>query len=83
MMWETCEIPVTEGRSKRKVGRPRRPVPAGHVHELRRRGLSFREIAREIGFGYGSVRRAYLSSIELDTASLSPTGAGEQWPRTD
>jgi DNA invertase Pin-like site-specific DNA recombinase len=44
---------------KLSVGRPRRFVPPEQIRELRRKGLSFRQIARKTGFGYGSVRRAF------------------------
>lgn len=37
------------------------------VYRLRSEGLSFRQIARKTGFGYGSVRRAY----QLDLKTLS------------
>jgi len=43
------------------VGRPRRFVSPEQVRELRRAGLSFRQIAQKTGFGYGSVRRAYIA----------------------
>ncbi|SPF45691.1 hypothetical protein SBA4_3410008 [Candidatus Sulfopaludibacter sp. SbA4] len=34
-------------------------MPRERILELRHRGRSFREIARETGCGYGTVRRAY------------------------
>jgi hypothetical protein len=37
---------------KGRVGRPRRPVAAEAIREHADRGLSFRQIAREPGFGY-------------------------------
>ncbi len=46
---------------KRPVGRPRRYIAPEHVQELRSQGLSFRQIARKTGFGYGTVRRAILA----------------------
>lgn len=46
-------------RSKRPVGRPSRDASPQQIRELRSQGRSFREIARETGFGYGTVRRAY------------------------
>jgi len=46
-------------RTKRPAGRPRTNVPPLLVYQLRAEGLSFRQIARKMGFGYGSVRRAY------------------------
>lgn len=54
---------------KRASGRPRRYVSGERIHELRRQGLSFRQIARKTGFGYGTVRRAYWASVEAGTAA--------------
>ncbi len=51
----------TTGNVKRSVGRPRRAVAPELIGELRGRGMSFREIARGTGLGYGTVRRAFLS----------------------
>jgi len=45
---------------KRTLGRPGRT--ASRIKALRDSGLSFREIARVTGFGYGTVRRAYTSA---------------------
>jgi hypothetical protein len=50
---------------KRPVGRPRRNVPAETLLDLRQRGLSFRQIAEQTGFGYGTVRRAYSGVLAL------------------
>jgi hypothetical protein len=55
--------------SKASVGRPRRFIPPEQVEQLRREGLSFREIARKTGFGYGSVRRAYSLSADARVAN--------------
>ena len=44
---------------RRSNGRPACPVAAEKVRELREKGLSFRQIAKTTGFGYGTVRRAY------------------------
>jgi hypothetical protein len=46
-------------RAKRPVGRPSREASPQQIRELRSLGRSFREIARETGYGYGTVRRAY------------------------
>jgi hypothetical protein len=57
------------------VGRPRRYIAPEHVRELRRQGLSFREIARSTGFGYGTVPRAYSALVtpsEKEDAALAP-----------
>ena len=40
-------------------GRPKLPIDAATVAELREAGHSWRSIARQIGAGYGTVRRAY------------------------
>jgi hypothetical protein len=48
---------------RRPVGRPRRYVDANRVRDLRRQGFSFRKIAHIMGFGDGTVRRAYLSKL--------------------
>jgi DNA invertase Pin-like site-specific DNA recombinase len=58
-----------------KVGRPRRPVPSEVVRKLRAQGLSFRQIARKLSFGYGSVRRAYHAN---DPATSAPETSTEQ-----
>jgi transposase len=41
-----------------RPGRPERNVDAGHVAELRAQGLSWRQIAKRLGVGYGTARRA-------------------------
>lgn len=50
--------------ASRPAGRPRQEVPPKLVHQLREKGLSFRAIAHQTGFGYGSVRRAYRNYTE-------------------
>jgi hypothetical protein len=47
------------GKARSLVGRPRRYIAPERIRELRSQGLSFRAIARNTGFGYGTVRRAY------------------------
>jgi DNA invertase Pin-like site-specific DNA recombinase len=42
----------------KRIGRPRRPVDAGRVRELRALGWSWAQIARELGAGLGTVHRA-------------------------
>jgi hypothetical protein len=64
--------------TKSSVGRPRRFVPPEQVQELRREGLSFREIARKTGFGYGSVRRAYVTEANGDSAEILDTATCKQ-----
>jgi putative DNA-invertase from lambdoid prophage Rac len=43
------------------VGRPKRIFARQEVLELRKRGLSYRQIARRLGIGEGTVRR-FLST---------------------
>jgi len=50
-------IAVARAQGKR-IGRPRRPVDAGRVRELRALGWSWAQIARELGAGLGTVHRA-------------------------
>jgi hypothetical protein len=47
----------TRAQGKR-IGRPRRPVDATKVRELRALGWSWAQIARELGAGLGTVHRA-------------------------
>ena len=64
-----------------KVGRPRRPVAAAAVCELRNQGLSFRRIAEQLAFGYGSVRRAYHADyLPSDNGQERPKGLGDLNP---
>jgi putative DNA-invertase from lambdoid prophage Rac len=50
----------------RRIGRPRAVFPRDLVVDLRRRGLSWRHIARRLGVGLGTARRAYqLAKAEL------------------
>jgi len=50
-------IAVARAQGKR-IGRPRRPVDAGRVRELRALGWSWAQIERELGAGLGTVHRA-------------------------
>jgi len=59
---EEGATPTRLARARRAAGRPRSKVPPDLILELRRQGLSFREIARHTGCGYGTVRRAYWAS---------------------
>src|SRR5947209_5522826 len=56
-------IAVARAQGKR-IGRPRQPVDAARVAELRTRGWSWAEIAREMGVGLGTVHRAAHKQIE-------------------
>jgi len=46
-------------RSGKPIGRPRVMFRRNQVAELRRQGMSWRGIARELGAGLGTVRRIY------------------------
>jgi DNA invertase Pin-like site-specific DNA recombinase len=55
---------VTRGRTGIKGGRPRAMFEREQVPLLREQGASWRQIARELGVGVTTVRRAYRSSNE-------------------
>ncbi len=44
--------------SKHPGGRPRKAIDAGELRRLLEEGRSLRQIAAELGRGYGTVRRA-------------------------
>jgi len=48
---------MQEGQ-KHPGGRPRRNVDAEQVKAMRAAGFSFRQIARQLRLGYGTIRRA-------------------------
>jgi DNA invertase Pin-like site-specific DNA recombinase len=58
--------------AKRRVGRPSRDACPQQIRELRSMGRSFREIARETGFGYGTVRRAYWGIHSATSTNANP-----------
>ena len=62
-------MPSAPKPPKRPVGRPRRYAEPEQIGELRRQGLTFRQIARQTGLGYGTVRRAYWASLEKGSAA--------------
>ena len=45
-------------REGKRIGRPRTFVPVARAIGLRRKGLSYREIARRLRVGYGTLQRA-------------------------
>lgn len=54
-------------------GRPRRDdVAPALVRQLRREGLSFRAIARQVRAGFGTVRKAYRDGEGAPQASENP-----------
>lgn len=56
-------------RSGKPIGRPRAVFNLDQVRELRRQGVSWRKIARRVGAGVGTVRRAYQSLCDPAEAS--------------
>jgi DNA invertase Pin-like site-specific DNA recombinase len=59
----------------RPSGRPRRHVELAHVHQLRLQGLSLRQICRNTGLGYGTVRRALTRVAASAELSQNPSAA--------
>lgn len=66
-------MPETIDPGKRPRGRPRRNASSEEVGKLRTEGFSYRQIARSLGFGYGTVRRA-LAANEAAPAERPVTG---------
>ena len=56
-------------RSGKPIGRPRAVFNPNQVIELREQGVSWRKIARRVGAGVGTVRRAYRVRCCLARAS--------------
>lgn len=52
----------TVDQRKRPRGRPRRYASSEQVGKLRTEGFSYRQIARSLGFGYGTIRRAVAAN---------------------
>jgi DNA invertase Pin-like site-specific DNA recombinase len=67
-------IAVARAQGKR-LGRPRRPVDANRVRELRSLGWSWAQIARELGAGLGTVHRAgMLRPTDATGRTSNPVG---------
>jgi DNA invertase Pin-like site-specific DNA recombinase len=62
---------INEIRKRRSAGRPPKCVSADYIRQLHSQGLSFRQIARQTGFGYGTVRRAYYGAPAASHARWS------------
>jgi hypothetical protein len=62
---------IKEIRKRRSAGRPPRYASPDHIRQLHSQGLSFRQIARQTGFGYGTVRRAYYGTPAASHARCS------------
>jgi len=52
-----------------RTGRPRKPVDADRVAELRAQGVSWRAVAHELGVGIGTVRRVAQGGSLADAAT--------------
>ena len=57
-----------------RIGRPRKSVDAEKVAELRAQGAPWRAIARELGVGVGTVRRATQEHSRKDSVAATATG---------
>jgi putative DNA-invertase from lambdoid prophage Rac len=57
------------------VGRPRRVFDREMVRELRKLGLSYRQIASRLGLGEGTVRRVLRGTHDAPGARQNPAGA--------
>jgi hypothetical protein len=74
--------PTSEMSAPRRRGRPRRFIAPDRIERLRRAGLSFREIAKTTGLGYGTVRRAYghtTAAMNAGAASDRQMGGGSNY----
>ena len=69
------EAAGTAPKARRPVGRPAIHVTPERIQDLKSRGMSFRQIARFTGLGYGTVRRAYLR-YSVSSKSYQPRAAG-------
>jgi len=56
------------------IGRPRKPVDADKVAELRAQGASWRAVACAVGMGVGTVRRAAQEHSRKDSLAAAATG---------
>ncbi len=57
-----------------RIGRPRKPVDADKVAELRAQGASWRAIACAVGVGVGTIRRAAQEHSKSDSLAAAATG---------
>jgi DNA invertase Pin-like site-specific DNA recombinase len=62
-------------REGKRIGRPRTFVPVARAIGLRHKGLSYREIARRLQVGYGTLHRA-LRAADQDRRE-TPTDGDE------
>ena len=59
-------------RSGKPIGRPKAVFHRDQVAELRRQGLSWRQTARKLGVGEGTVRRAFRTSTDVSAPCQNP-----------
>jgi DNA invertase Pin-like site-specific DNA recombinase len=59
-------------RSGKPIGRPKAVFHRDQVAELRREGLSWRQTARRLGVGEGTVRRAFQDMAEVPQPCQNP-----------
>jgi len=73
---------LTGTRSGRPIGRPKLVFDRAKTVQLRRQGLSWRQIARRLGVSVGSVRRAYQTLgtciPKCRTDTVSPCEGGSE-----
>lgn len=74
---ERLRIQERVRREGKRLGRPRRVFDRLAVVELRRRGLSWREVARRLGISTGTARRA-LAEWQARRAKNVPAGEPEE-----
>ena len=68
--WRSERIRAGQARARaagKQIGRPRKVLCPDFIIDLREQGLSWRAIARRMGVGLGTVRRA----VGLDASSIS------------
>ncbi|MDW8356081.1 MAG: helix-turn-helix domain-containing protein, partial [Bryobacterales bacterium] len=63
-------------REGRRLGRPRRVFDRLQVIELRRRGASWREVARQLGISTGTARRVWAEWQARRAENLPAGGSG-------
>lgn len=69
----SAQVPSAETMPAVRMGRPRRNFDLEQVRHLRREGLSLRQIAAQLGLGYGTVRRALLAQFRApEAAGMAP-----------
>jgi DNA invertase Pin-like site-specific DNA recombinase len=63
---ERVSVGIRNARANgKKLGRPKRSVDPEHILELKAQGHSLRQIATNLGVGYGTVRARLLTSHKL------------------